>query len=59
MPKVVDILMQYLAVVVGEIDEIEDIMPDWFSKYIINSTDLTVNITLYSRFEENGNFSNI
>jgi len=56
MPKIVDILMQYLAVVVGEIDEIEDLVPDWFSAYVLssNSTELSTNITLYSRFEENG-----
>jgi len=55
MPKVVDILMKYLAVVIGEIDELEELVPDWFSNYVIsNPTDLKVNITLYSRFEDNG-----
>ena len=61
MPKIVDILMQYLAVVVGEIDEIEDLVPDWFSAYVLSSnpTELSTNITLYSRFEENGMLVNI
>ena len=55
MPKIVDILMKYLAVVIGEIDEVEELVPDWFSNYVIsNPADLNVNITLYSRFEENG-----
>ncbi|CAI2381883.1 unnamed protein product [Moneuplotes crassus] len=54
MPKMVDILMKYLAVVVGEIDELESMVPDWFSQYIVNATDLSVNITLYNRFEVNG-----
>ena len=54
MPQIVDIMMQYLAVVVGEIEEIEQIVPDVFTLYAINSTDLNTNITLYSRFEDNG-----
>ncbi|CAI2376366.1 unnamed protein product [Moneuplotes crassus] len=54
MPKVVDILMKYLAVVIGEIDDIEAMLPDWFSQYVVNTTDLSVNVTLYDRFEANG-----
>ncbi|CAI2385481.1 unnamed protein product [Moneuplotes crassus] len=54
MPKIVDILMNYMAVVVGEIDEMEDMMPDWFTTYVIDSKELSTNVTLYSRFEANG-----
>ena len=54
MPKLIDILMEYLAVVIGEIDEAEDMIPDWFGKYIVNVTDLGINMTLYERFEEHG-----
>ena len=54
MPILIDILMQYLAVVVGEVDEIEEIMPDLFNTYVIDGETLNTNITLYTKFEENG-----
>ena len=57
MPKLVDIILRYLAVAVGEIDEIENIMPDVVSTYIIDSSELNTNYTLYPRFEENGNLN--
>jgi len=51
----VDILMQYLAVVVGEIDEMEEAVPDIFNTYIIDGDSLNSSITLYPKFEDNGN----
>jgi len=54
MPKVMDILMKYLAVVVGEIDEIEDLVPNFLSQYALDMDALSINITLYQRFEDNG-----
>ena len=57
MPKLVDIILKYLAVAVGEIDEIEELMPDVISTYIIEPSDLNTNFTLYPRFEENGNLN--
>ena len=54
MPKTVDILMNYMAVVVGEIDELEDLIPDWFTKYVVDPEEISYNVTLYSRFEING-----
>jgi hypothetical protein len=46
--------MQYLAVVVGEVDEMEEMMPDWFGIYVVNLTDLGTNTTLHARFEDYG-----
>ena len=54
MPVMTVILMQYLAVVVGEVDEIEELMPDLVGSYLIKEEDLTYNVTLYTKFEENG-----
>ena len=54
MPILINILMEYLAVVVGEVDEIEEIMPDLFNTYVIDGDALNTNMTLYTRFEENG-----
>jgi len=54
MPKLVDIILKYLPVAVGEVDEIENIMPDFISTYVVDSSDLNTNYTLYPRFEENG-----
>ena len=59
MPVMTDILMQYLAVVIGEVDEIEELMPDLVSSYLINEEDLNYNVTLYTKFEENGKLKKI
>ena len=59
MPAMIDILMQYLAVVVGEVDEIEELIPDLVSSYLINEEDLNYNVTLYTKFEENGKHNKI
>ena len=50
--------MKYLAVVVGEIEELEELVPNWFTLYVVNTSDLEVNITLYSKFENNGKIHN-
>jgi hypothetical protein len=54
MPEMIDILMQYLAVVVGEVDEMENMVPDWFGQYVVNLTELETNSTLYVRFQDHG-----
>jgi hypothetical protein len=54
MPAMIEILMKYLAVVVGEVDEMEDAVPDWFGMYVVNLTELETNTTLYVRFEDYG-----
>ena len=54
MPKIIGILTKYLVVVIGEIDEIEELIPDVLNEYVLNSDDLTQNMTIYSKFEENG-----
>ena len=54
MPEMIDILMEYLVVVIGEIDELEDLIPDLINDYLINQEELTVNMTILSKFEENG-----
>ena len=54
MPKLIIILMQYLAVVIGEVDEFEEILPDYFNQYVINSEELNQDVVILERFEENG-----
>ena len=54
MPEMIDILMEYLVVVIGEIDELEDLIPDLINDYVIDQEELTVNMTILSKFEENG-----
>ena len=54
MPEMIDILMEYLVVVIGEIDELEDLIPDLINDYVIDQKELTVNMTILSKFEENG-----
>lgn len=54
MPRMIDIMQKYLRVAIGEVDEIDNLIPDWISMYIINSEDVDSNNTLYPRFEEQG-----
>ena len=54
MPKVIGIMMEYLVVVIGEVDEFEEFTPDVLNEYILNTDDLTENMTLYPNFEQNG-----
>ena len=54
MPVMTDILMQYLAVVVGEVDEIEELIPDLIGSYLVKEEDMSYNVTLYTKFEDNG-----
>ena len=54
MPLLIGVLMKYMGVVVGEVDEIDSIIPDLVNTYVINSTDISPTSILYERFEENG-----
>jgi hypothetical protein len=54
MPEIVEILIKHLAVVVGEVDGIEEMIPDWFGDYVVNVTELDINTTLYVKFQDNG-----
>lgn len=53
MPLLVDTLMSYLAVVVGEVDEMEEMVPDLLNDYVLQKRSLRVEV-LYPRFEDNG-----
>ena len=40
---------------VGDIDEVQNMVPDIFNTYIVNSTELNQNVTIYPKFSDNGN----
>ena len=54
LPAIVDIFMQYLAVVVGEIEEIQDLMPNFFTQFVVNEDDISEDEHLYRKFKQNG-----
>ena len=54
MPKLIGILMEYLVVVIGEVDELEEHTPDILNEYLLDRNDLIQNMTIYPRFKENG-----
>jgi hypothetical protein len=54
MPGLIAIVMKYLGVVIGEVDEMEEIFPDVLDTYIINGASLNVNATVLPRFAEYG-----
>ena len=54
MPLLIGILMKYMGVVIGEVDEIDSMIPDLVNTFVINSTDISPTSILYERFEEHG-----
>ena len=54
MPELIPVMMDYLAVVVGEVDELEQFIPDIYNVYIIDSDELNNNAVVLGRFKENG-----
>jgi len=55
MPGMIQIMMEYMAVVIGEVDEMEAVVPNIFNTYIVDGQSLNSNITLYPKFQDNGN----
>ena len=54
MPKIIDILMEYMAIVVGEVDEVEKIVPDVFNIYLLNSSDINDKMYIQPSFQKYG-----
>lgn len=54
MPGLIDTLLQYLVVVIGEVDEVEARVPDLLNMYIINQNDIENNVTIFPRFVDHG-----
>jgi len=48
-----DTFVKYLAITVGEVNELEDLLPNWFTEYIINLEDLD-NHFIHRKFNESG-----
>ena len=54
MPDLVSVMMDYLTVVIGEIDELEVFIPDIYNTYIIDSDELNKDAVVVGKFKENG-----
>ena len=54
MPILISVMMDYLAIAVGEIDELEQFIPDIYNTYIINSDELNEDAIMVGRFKQNG-----
>ena len=52
-------LISYLAIVVGDIGDVESYLPDVFNEYLLNSTMISTNQILYQSFINNGKFEYI
>ena len=55
LPILVKMLMKYMAVAVGDIEELEDILPNVITDYMIDTSDISSKEILYDKFIENGN----
>ena len=47
-------LVNYLGIVVGDSGDSEKMLPDIVNQYLINSSDISSNFTLYTKFSDNG-----
>ena len=54
-PSSVKILIKYLAVAVGDIEELQDLVPNMF-RLFLNNTEIGEAKVLYPKFKENGKF---
>ena len=53
-PDIMSSLVSYLAVVVGDSGDSESMLPDVINDYFLNSSDISSNFTLYTKFSDNG-----
>ena len=54
MPRLISMTIEYLEIVIGEIDELEDVVPDPFNEYIIDSQDINENAFVPDNLEKHG-----
>ena len=54
MPRLISMTIDYLAIVIGEIDELDDILPDIYNDYVFDSEKLNQDAVVLQRFEEHG-----
>ena len=54
MPRLISMTIDYLGVVIGEIEELDELIPDIYNKYVIDSEELNTDAIVLERFEENG-----
>ena len=57
LPGVLQQFMEFLKIVVGEIEEIEDILPNFFTWFILNEDDIGKDQSVFSTFRQNGNIT--
>ena len=51
---IMETLISYLAIVVGDTGDTENILPDIIAQYLVNVSDTSTNFTLYRKFSDNG-----
>ena len=54
MPRLISMTIDYLGVVIGEIEELDELIPDIYNEYVIDSEELNTDAIVLERFEENG-----
>ena len=54
MPRLISMTIDYLEIVIGEIEELEDVVPDPFNEYIIDSEQLNENAFVPDNLEKHG-----
>ena len=52
--KLLSILLEYIAIVAGDIEELETIVPNIFTELLIDDKDIVKKEILYVKFKENG-----
>ena len=54
MPKVIDIMMKYMVIVIGEVEEIENLIPDILNIYFLDSSELNKEMHIRPNFQKYG-----
>ena len=54
MPKIIDVLMEYMAIVIGELDEVDNLTPDVLNTYLLNSSDINDQMFIRANFQKYG-----
>ncbi len=52
-PKIFDVFIRYLAVTIGEVDQIYVFIPNWFGEYVVGD-EMRYETRIEQRFKDNG-----
>ena len=52
MPKIFDILIEYMSIAIGELDKVDNLNPDVLNLYLPNSSDISDQMYIQPNFQK-------